>query len=289
MFESLLLAWGSSLHGLKTFLETGYGLSLMIKWRPSFCCALTRGRKEKIFCSRETFPLKNLKNVAHAQDEGVSLSATPGSSLDGGCGNHNSSKQEAEEAVPEDDTASLESHTHAHLQQQRSLLSQRRSPSPELPESSASNNGSPIVHHPQLQQQQQQQLLQQNNSSPLGGGGNNAYNHQQQHNNNNGHSPADRSTPLLNRHPPPLEAPPASTTSGRGPVPLTSPRTHLRETTKDMVTAVTTHHHQLSQQQHHRHHHHDVNGLTTNAVVSTVALKDIDVQMTALSGYETYV
>jgi hypothetical protein len=52
---------------------------------------------------------------------------------------------------------------------------------------------------------------------------------------------------------------------------------------------VTTHHHQLSQQQHHRHHHHDVNGLTTNAVVSTVALKDIDVQMTALSGYETYV
>ena len=44
-----------------------------------------------------------------------------------------------------------------------------------------------------------------------------------------------------------------------------------RETTKDIVTAVT---------------HHDINGMNA---VSTVALKDIDVQMTALSGYETYV
>jgi hypothetical protein len=51
-------------------------------------------------------------------------------------------------------------------------------------------------------------------------------------------------------------------------VPLTSPRTHLRETTKDIVTAVT---------------HQDING------VNTVALKDIDVQMTSMSGYETYV
>lgn len=54
-------------------------------------------------------------------------------------------------------------------------------------------------------------------------------------------------------------------------VPLTSPRTHLRETTKDIVTAVT---------------HSDINGVSA---VNTVALKDIDVQMTAISGYETYV
>jgi len=212
-------------------------------------------------------------NLTHAQDEGVSLSATPGSSLDGGCG-----KQETagdQEPALEEDTASLESTTH---QQQRSLLSQqRRSLSPDLPETSASN-GSPIVHH--------QPQLQQNNSIPAGGD-NNVNNHHHKSSNNNGgsHSPAaDRSTPLLNRHPPPLAAPPSTAASGRGPVPLTSPRTHMRETTKDMVTAVTTHHHQLSQ---HRHHH-DINGLT-NAVVSTVALKDIDVQMTALSGYETYV
>ena len=46
---------------------------------------------------------------------------------------------------------------------------------------------------------------------------------------------------------------------------------YFRETTKDIVTAVT---------------HHDINGLNA---VSTVALKDIDVQMSALSGYETYV
>jgi len=54
--------------------------------------------------------------------------------------------------------------------------------------------------------------------------------------------------------------------------PLSSPRTHLRETTKDIVTAVT---------------HQDVNGMS--AAVNTVALKDMDVQMSALSGYETYV
>lgn len=54
-------------------------------------------------------------------------------------------------------------------------------------------------------------------------------------------------------------------------VPLTSPRTQLREATKDIVTAVT---------------HHDINGVNA---VNTVALKDIDVQMSALSGYETYV
>jgi len=53
--------------------------------------------------------------------------------------------------------------------------------------------------------------------------------------------------------------------------PLASPRTHMRETTKDIVTAVT---------------HQDINGMNA---VSTVALKDIDVQMSALSGYETYV
>ena len=40
---------------------------------------------------------------------------------------------------------------------------------------------------------------------------------------------------------------------------------------QDVVTAVT---------------HHDINGMTA---VSTVALKDVDVQMTSLSGYETYV
>ena len=54
--------------------------------------------------------------------------------------------------------------------------------------------------------------------------------------------------------------------------PLTSPRTHLRETTKDIVTAVA---------------HSDINGMSS--AVNTVALKDIDIQMTALSGYETYV
>ena len=54
--------------------------------------------------------------------------------------------------------------------------------------------------------------------------------------------------------------------------PLTSPRTHVRETTKDIVTAVA---------------HSDINGLSS--AVNTVALKDIDIQLTALSGYETYV
>ena len=54
--------------------------------------------------------------------------------------------------------------------------------------------------------------------------------------------------------------------------PLTSPRTHIRETTKDIVTAVA---------------HSDINGMSS--AVNTVALKDIDIQLTALSGYETYV
>ena len=115
----------------------------------------------------------------------------------------------------------------------------------------------------------------------------------------------DRSTPLLNRHHSsaggqtvngggvqhhPLAAAAAATSGatpppvanhslgnhlpGNHPVrsaPLASPRTHIRETTKDIVTAVT---------------HQDINGLNA---VSTVALKDIDVQMSALSGYETYV
>ena len=43
------------------------------------------------------------------------------------------------------------------------------------------------------------------------------------------------------------------------------------ENSKDVVTAVT---------------HHDINGMNA---VSTVAVKDVDVQMTSLSGYETYV
>ena len=46
-----------------------------------------------------------------------------------------------------------------------------------------------------------------------------------------------------------------------------------RETTRDFVTAVA--------------HSSDINGVS--AAVNTVALKDIDVQMSALSGYETYV
>ena len=54
-------------------------------------------------------------------------------------------------------------------------------------------------------------------------------------------------------------------------VPLRSPRTNLRETTKDIVTAVT---------------HQDINGVSA---VNTVALKDMDVQLSALSGYETFV
>ena len=44
-----------------------------------------------------------------------------------------------------------------------------------------------------------------------------------------------------------------------------------RDVGKDVVTAVT---------------HHDINGMNS---VSTVAVKDVDVQMTSLSGYETYV
>ena len=57
--------------------------------------------------------------------------------------------------------------------------------------------------------------------------------------------------------------PPASPPSLKDATPLLSRH--------DVVTAVT---------------HHDINGMTA---VSTVALKDVDVQMTSLSGYETYV
>ena len=61
--------------------------------------------------------------------------------------------------------------------------------------------------------------------------------------------------------------------------PHSSVRTHYyrfsvrghRDQGKDVVTAVT---------------HHDINGMNS---VSTVAVKDVDVQMTSLSGYETYV
>jgi len=85
--------------------------------------------------------------------------------------------------------------------------------------------------------------------------------------NQNGHSP-DPSTPLLSRQ--------GNHAPGNHPLrsaPLSSPRTHMRESTKDIVTAVT---------------HQEVNGCNA---VSTVALKDIDVQMnlSSLSGYETYV
>ena len=45
----------------------------------------------------------------------------------------------------------------------------------------------------------------------------------------------------------------------------------LSRPARDVVTAVT---------------HQDINGMNA---VSTVALKDVDVQMTSLSGYETYV
>ncbi|CAB4058699.1 unnamed protein product [Lepeophtheirus salmonis] len=53
------------------------------------------------------------------------------------------------------------------------------------------------------------------------------------------------------------------------PMPITSPRTHIRESNNDIVTAVT---------------HHDINGVN-----STVTLKDIDVKMASITGYETYV
>jgi hypothetical protein len=55
--------------------------------------------------------------------------------------------------------------------------------------------------------------------------------------------------------------------------PLTSPMTHLRETTKDMVLAVAQS---------------DMNGLS--AAVNLVTLKDsVDFSLAALAGYETYV
>jgi TolA-binding protein len=75
--------------------------------------------------------------------------------------------------------------------------------------------------------------------------------------------------PSLHNHPTMPSTPPMPPQRS---APLTSPRTHLRETTKDIVTAVA---------------HSDINGMSS--AVNTVALKDIDIQMTALSGYETYV
>ena len=95
-----------------------------------------------------------------------------------------------------------------------------------------------LRHHPLQQPQHQQQLLSQHH-----------------------HNPYSTSTGV---HISPPMPPQRS-------VPITSPRTHLRET-RDIVTAVT--------------HHQDINGVNA---VNTIALKDIDVQMSALSGYETYV
>jgi len=148
-----------------------------------------------------------------SQDEGVSLSATPGSSTDGGA----SSKIEVEV-----DTVVFKQNGN------------------EKQQTDPADSEEPLS---------QEHVVNVQVSSPPS-------NHTCQQR-------EDRSTPLLNRHNPgnhPLRS-----------APLASPRTHLRETTKDIVTAVT---------------HHDINGMNA---VSTVALKDIDVQMTALSGYETYV
>lgn len=166
-----------------------------------------------------------------SQDEGVSLTATPGSSMDG-C--NNSTRQEDEYTTcapvspppaPGDSPAPVHNnHSNSTTSQEHVVDVQVASP-PHL----VSN---PSISYSVDKQYQQQE------KSP------------------------DRSTPLLNRHHgnPPLRS-----------APIASPRTHLRETTKDIVTAVT---------------HHDINGMTA---VSTVALKDVDVQMSALSGYETYV
>jgi hypothetical protein len=148
-----------------------------------------------------------------SQDEGVSLTATPGSSTDG---NNSQCKQEVEQALSPT-TPTRNNHEHV-------VDVQVSSPPPV----SVPHTISP------LQRQYPP-------DSP------------------------DRSTPLLNRHHGPEANPPLRA------APMASPRTHLRETTKDIVTAVT---------------HHDINGMNA---VSTVALKDIDVQMSALSGYETYV
>ncbi len=121
---------------------------------------------------------------------------------------------------------------HHHQQQQQQLLLQQQ------------------LHQQQLQQQQLQQQQLQHQQNLL-------RQQQQQH---PSVPPPLYSTAML-----PAPQPQRS-------APLTSPRTHVRDATKDIVTAVT--------------HHQDVNGVNA---VNTIALKDIDVQMSALSGYETYV
>ena len=153
----------------------------------------------------------------NSQDEGVSLTATPGSSTDG-----NSQCKQEQEVQPTSPLTPL-NNPHEHV-----VDVQVSSPPPAAAAAAAP------VSPPGVARQYP--------DSP------------------------DRSTPLLNRHhghetnPPPVRS-----------APMASPRTHLRETTKDIMTAVT---------------HHDINGMNA---VSTVALKDIDVQMSSLSGYETYV
>jgi len=165
-----------------------------------------------------------------SQDEGVSLTATPGSSMDG-C--NNSTQQEddycAPPVTPPPTEPPLQNNHNPSASSQEHVVDVQVSSPPLL----VSN---PSISNPSI-----------------------SYNVDKQYQAD--HSP-DRSTPLLNRH------------QGNHPLrsaPIASPRTHLRETTKDIVTAVT---------------HHDINGMNA---VSTVALKDVDVQMSALSGYETYV
>jgi len=163
-----------------------------------------------------------------SQDEGVSLTATPGSSLDG-C--NNSTRQEEDYtpckvvSPPPDDLPVSMHNNHNFSGSQEHVVDVQVASPPHL------------VSNPSISYNVEKQYQQQERSP-------------------------DRSTPLLNRH------------HGNHPLrsaPIASPRTHLRETTKDIVTAVT---------------HHDINGMNA---VSTVALKDVDVQMSALSGYETYV
>jgi len=160
-----------------------------------------------------------------SQDEGVSLTATPGSSMDG-----------VSRAEGQQDNAACEEAVAATPQ------STRRG------ETRAEVSTPPPLANPSITSIEKQ--YHQQEAAPA--------------------SP-DRSTPLLR------QAGLTAREMGQPPMghgraaPMASPRTHLRETTKDIVTAVT---------------HHDINGLNA---VSTVALKDIDVQMSALSGYETYV
>ena len=73
--------------------------------------------------------------------------------------------------------------------------------------------------------------------------------------------------------PPPASSPPPYESDSPVDLKVETPllSNQVREVSRDVVTAVT---------------HHDINGLNA---VSTVALKDVDVQMTSLSGYETYV